>query len=164
MSPRQAFASALHLFVVFAFFIAGLFFVCLPLLPETRIQVIDLISNRFEKCTLIGLGFFLTALLLLIGFYALNRGRYLVIKMGVSTDINLIRHTLEDCFARQFAKQISLNDVEVGRKSRLEIKVSLAPLDEAAREELFIEAEKQLALLLHERFGYAKPFLLIVKI
>lgn len=164
MAPRQALASALHLFVVLAFFIAGFFFVCLPYLPETRIQIIDFFSNQFEKCTLIGLGLFITSLLLLIGFYALNRGRYLVIRMGVSTDLNIIRQTLEDCFQNAFSKKITLNEIELGRKSRLEIKVSLAPLDEEAREELFIEAEKQLSLLLRERFGYAKPFHLIVKL
>ncbi len=164
MSPRQALASALHLFVVFAFFIAGLLFVCLPYLPETRLQMVDFLSHQYEKCTLIGLGFFLTSLFFLVGFYAFNRGRYLVIRMGVSTDLTIVRQTLEECFQRQFPKKISLHELELGRKSQLEIKVSLSPLDEEAREELFIEAEKQLSLLLHERFGYVKPFHLIVKI
>lgn len=164
MSLRQAVASALHLFVVLAFFVAGLLFVCLPYLPETRAQAIDLIAHQFQKCTLIGLGFFLASLLFLVGFYALDRGRYLVIQMGVSADLNIIRQTVEDCFQRHFSKQIILNEVEVGRKSRLEIGVSLKPLSEDARENLFIEAEKQLQLLLRERFGYAKPFYLIVRI
>lgn len=164
MSPRQALASALHLFVVFAFFITGFFFVCLPYLPETRIQIIDFFSSQFEKCTLIGLSFFIASLILLIGFYALNRGRYLVIRMGISADVNLIRQTVEDCLARQFPKKIFLSELELGRKSRIEMRVTLAPLDEGAREKLFIEAEKQLGTLLRERFGYSKPFYLIVKI
>lgn len=164
MSPRHALAAILQLFVVLAFFIAGFFFACLPYLPTTRIELIDFFSNRFEKCTLIGLGFFLTSMLLLVGFYALNRGRYLIIRMGVSTDIHIIRQTLEDCFQRYFPKKITLNEVEIGRKSSLDIKVSLMPLDEEARECLFIEAEKQLAVLLRERFGYSKPFHLIVKL
>jgi hypothetical protein len=157
MSPRQALASALHLFVVLAFFIAGFFFVSLPYLPEIKTQI-------FEKSTLIGLSLFLTALILLLGFYALDRGRYLVIRMGVSTDANVIRQTVEDCFARQFSKKISLSEIEIGRRSSLEIKISLTPLDEDAREALFVEAEKQLTLLLKERFGYSKPFHLIVKL
>ncbi|HSX10191.1 MAG TPA: hypothetical protein VLF94_00525 [Chlamydiales bacterium] len=164
MSPRQALASALHLFVVFAFFVAGLFFVCLPYLPETRIQIIDFFSHDFERCTLIGLAFFLTSVLFLLGFYALDRGRYLVIRMGLSADINIVRQTLEECFQHQFSKRIHLNEVEIGRRYRLNITVSLAPLSEEAREDLFIEAEKQLTLLLRERFGYSKPFYLIVKV
>lgn len=164
MSPRQALASALHLFVILAFFLAGFFFVALPYLPETRIQIIDFLSRRFEQCTLIGLGFFLASLLLLLGFYALNRGRYLVIRMGISTDLNIVRQTVEECLLRQFPKKISLSEVELGRRSRLEIRVSLAPLEEDRREELFIEAEKQLVTLLRERFGYSRPFHLIVQV
>jgi hypothetical protein len=164
MSPRQALTSALHLFVVFAFFAAGLFFVALPYLPETRVQIVDLLSNQFEKCTTIGLGLFLSSLLFLLGFYALDRGRYLVIEMGVSADVKIIRQTIEDCFAKQFPKKISLKELEIGAKQRLEMKIHLAPLDEAAREELFIQVEKELGILLQNRFGYSKPFHLIVNL
>lgn len=164
MYPRQALASALHLFVVFAFFCAGLFFVALPYLPETRIQIIDMLSNQFEKCTIAGLGLFLTSLLFLTGFYGLNRGRYLVIQMGISTDVKVIRQTVEDCLFKHFSRKISLKELEIGAKDLLELKVHLEPLDESAREQLFIEVERQLSTLLQERFGYTKPFHLIVKI
>ncbi|MGB7978859.1 MAG: hypothetical protein WCF19_06850 [Chlamydiales bacterium] len=164
MSPRQAFASALHLFVVLAFFTAGLFFVALPYLPETRVQIIDLLSNRFETCTTVGLALFLGALLFLLGFYSLNRGRYLVIQMGTWTDIKIIRQTVEECLLKQFPRKISLKEIEIGPKSLLEMKVCLAPLDEAVREQLFVEVEKQLGVLLQQRFGYVKPFRLIVQV
>lgn len=157
MSPRQALASTLHIFIVLAFFVAGLFFVMLPYLPEIRTEI-------FEKSTLIGLILFITSLVLLFGFYALDRGKYLVIRMGVSVDINLIRQNVEDCIARQFAKKIFLSDVEIGPKSLIEISVSLGPLREDAREELFVEAEKQFTLLLKQRFGYSKPFRLIIRL
>lgn len=155
MSARQALASALHLFVVFAFLVSGFFFISLPYLPEIQTQI-------FEKCTLIGLVLFLISLILLLGFYALDRGRYLVIRMGISADLNVVYQTLEECFARQFSKKISLSEVGIGRKSHLEIRVAFPPLDEGRREELFVEAEKQLSQLLKERFGYTKPFYLIV--
>ncbi len=157
MSPRQALTSALHLFVVFAFFLAGFAFVSLPYLPKLKTEI-------FEQSTLIGLSLFIISLVLLLGFYALDRGRYLVLQMGVSTDANVIQQSIEECLNRQFGKKISLSDVEVTRKSNLEIRVSLAPLDEAAREVLFVEAEKQLNLLLKERFGYHRPFRLVVKL
>lgn len=164
MSPRQALVSALHLFVVFAFFTAGLFFVALPYLPETRAEIVNVLSNQFEKCTIIGLGFFLASLLFLLGFYALNRGRYLVIQMGIATDVKVIRQTVEECLLKQFSRKISLRELEIGPKSRLELRVHLAPLDEAAREKLFIDVEKQLSVLLQERFGYSKKFNLIVNV
>lgn len=157
MTPRQALVSALHLFVVAAFFVAGLFFVSLAYLPELR-------DGLFENCTLIGLGLFIAALLLLLGFYALDRGRFLVIQMGVSANLAVVRQTLEECFARHFPKKIFLSDLDLGRKDRLEIRVTLTPLDEDVREKLFVSAEKELTTLLRERFGYAKPFHLIVKV
>jgi hypothetical protein len=164
MSPRQALASALHLFVVFSFFTAGLFFVALPYLPETRIQIVDILSNQFERCTIIGLGLFLSSLIFLLGFYALNRGRFLVIEMGVSADLKIVRQMVEDCFIKQFPKKISLKEIEIGSKSLLEMRVNLSPLDEAAREELFIQVEQELSILLQNRFGYSKPFHLIVNL
>ena len=157
MSPRQAFASALHLFVVLAFFLAGFFFVSFPYFPQLKVQI-------FETSTLIGLGLFAIALILLVGFYALDRGRYLVIRMGVSADLGILRQTVEDLFAREFSSRIALADIEIGARSRLEIGISLTPLNEEVREELFIQAERHLGTLLRERFGYEKPFRLIVKL
>ncbi len=159
---RRVLASALHLFVVLAFSLIGLFFVLLPHLPSTREKVIDLLSNRYEECTQIGMGFLLATFVFFFGFYAINRGKVLVIRMGVSTDLKAIRHTVENCFAKQFPKKISLKEVEIGPKSSLDFTVQLAPLDEAMREELFVQVEQQVGILLRERFGYSKSFHLIV--
>lgn len=164
MNARQAIASALHLFVVLTFFLMGLLFVLLPYLPLTRIQIIDFLSVRYEQCTQIGMIFFLVSLVFLLGFYTFNRGKYMVIRMGVSADLKLIRHAVEDCFNRQFSKKISLKEVEMGPKSTLDFKVHLAPTDESSREALFVEVENQLGILLHERFGYSRAFNLVVKI
>jgi hypothetical protein len=214
MSLRQAFVSLLHLFCLFAFFLAGCLFVSMPYLPEIK-------THLFENCTLIGSALFLSALLLLLGFYALERGRYLVLQMGViplviqksvlpasdsheirdpsasinlsglsastpaapdsnfgrllgtsrslnrsryKTSVNIIKQTLEDELRRQFPQKMTLSEVEIGAKSILEIQVSLKTLNEEEREKLFIQAEKHLSLLLYERFGYSKPFHLIVKL
>lgn len=164
MFARQAVASALHLFVVFAFFITGFFFCLLPYLPLTRIEIVDFLSNRYEQCTQVGMGFFLAALVFLIGFHALNRGKYLVIHMGLSADLKIVHYAIEECFAKQFQKRITLKEVTLGPKSHLDFTVHLAPLDESAREDLFVQVEKQLSLLLQKRFGYTKYFHLIVKI
>lgn len=161
---RQAIASALHLFVVLAFSLAGLLCVLLPHLPLTRMNLIEILSHQPEQCAQIGLGFFLAAFIFLLGFYALNRGKYLVIRMGLSTDLKIVQHAIEECFAKQFQKKIALKEVSLGSKSHLHLKVHLAPIDESSREDLFITVEKQLSLLLYQRFGYSKPFHLIVKI
>ncbi len=163
MSVRQAIASALHLFVVFFFFTTGLFFVLLSYLPRTRVVMIDFLSNRYVECTEIGMGFFLIALIFLIGFYAFNRGKYLTVRMGISADLKLVHHAIEDCFSKKFPKKISLKEIELGPKGLLSFTVHLAPLDESAREDLFIKVEEQLGCLLQERFGYTQTFYLMVK-
>lgn len=132
-----------------------------------RVQIAEMLIQSYEKCTHIGIGFLIATLFLTISFYALNRGRYLVIKMGgknsSTANIRVIRKAVEDCFNREFGKQIHLKDLEIGSKSHLDFSVSLTPKEESIREDLYIEVEEHLNTLLKERFGYSKPFNLIVK-
>lgn len=162
MSLKGAIASALQFLVVFALFLLGLFFIMLPSLPLTRMEIIEFLSTRYQTCTQIGLGIFFVGFLFLLGFYAANRGKYLVIKMGISLDLKVIRQAVHTCFAKQFPKKISLKEVKIGSKSELEFKVHTPITNEAEREELYIQVEKQLGILLKERFRSSKPFYLIV--
>lgn len=167
MTFRQAFASVLQLFAVFALFLVGFYFVCLPYFPEARERAIDALIDQPEVFLWIGGGFFFASFLLLLGFYALNRGRTLRIQMGehrAEIDVQVVRQTLEECFRDRFSKRMSLRDVEISGGSRIEISVSMAPLEEDAREALFVEADSALKSLLRLRFGYTKPFHLNVKI
>ncbi len=167
MRPRQAIASSLHLFVVLSFFLAGFFFVALPLLPEVRVHMADFLLNHFEVCTSVAFGFFVAAFFLLIGFYGLNRGKVLRLQMGqhlVSVEAALIEQSIEECFRKSFKKQIFLSDVEIVNGKKIEIRVTLAPLEEDVREQLFARAETALQTLLKERFGYTRSFDFIVRI
>jgi len=161
MSPKQAIASALHLFVVLAFFVSALVFVLIPYLPLTRMAIIDFFSHRYEQCTQIGMGLMALSLVFLVGFYALNRGKYLVIQMGVSTDVRLIQHVVEEYFNSHFPQKIALKEVTLGPKSSLSFMVATQEKDQMS---LFVEVETGLSLLLRKRFKYTKPFHLVVKI
>lgn len=167
MTLRQAFASALHFFVVFLFFSAGVFCLLLPHLPEFRFQTADWLVHEGEGSGWLATGFFLLSALFLSGFYSFNRGRFLHIKMGtrqISLDAKAIRQTLEETFKQVFPKQLFLQEVVVGQGAKLEIGIRLAPLEEGLREELFVRAEKHLETLLQERFGYSRPFSLFVRL
>ena len=166
MGARHAIASTLHLFAVVAFFAAGVFFFAIPYLPEVRVHLADFLLSRYEVSTSIAFGFFLATVLLFSGFYGLNRGRFLRIEMGkhsAGVGADAIRQTLETFFKEQFPGRIAVSDVEIIRAKKLEIAVHLAAPEEEAWEELFIEVEKALQALLRERFGYSRPFALIVK-
>lgn len=166
MNLKKALASALQLFASAAFFAGALFFISLPFLPSIRFQIADVLLNSPKVCTPIGVGFLLAAVLLFAGFYGANRGRFLHIRMGsnrASVDREVIHKALEECFQRQFPNLIALSDIDIVRGRDLEIEVCLVPLEEGFREELFVEVQSKLQPLLQEQFGYAKPFLLIVK-
>lgn len=167
MSVRQAIASLLQLFVVFAFFSAGLFFICLAYLPQTRILVENFLINHYSAFAQIGWGFFIASFTLLMGFYGLSRGRYLRIKMGknlAEIDAGVIRQTIEEHFKNRFANEIHLIDVEIVRGSQINIGVAITRLSDDSSEEFLGQVENELIPLLRNRFGYSKHFHLHVKI
>jgi hypothetical protein len=166
MGGFRALASALQGFVVFAFFCAGLFCIALPFLSETRFLLAEILVSECDVCFQIGLIFLGTSLLLLLGFYGANKGSTLYVEMGVHTvsiEKVVIRHSLEECFKRLFPQKIELSDVEIIFGKRLEIEVFLSSTDEKIVKEQLSAAEKHLQFLLRQRFGYTKPFCLILR-
>lgn len=150
MSLRQAFVSVLHLFVLMSFFVAGVFFIGLSHLSELRERIF-----KIEDFTEVGLLFFAASFLLFLGFFALNQGKYLRIRMGVDIHVKVIRQTIEEVFQ---ARKIPLHDVGVFLNS-LEISVSMNKEDELH----LAQIEKELGILFVKRFGYTKPFYLVAK-
>lgn len=166
MDFRRSLASALQFFVVFSFFFMGFFIVALPFLPEVRFSLSERLLNQPDFFSSVGIVFFATAFLLFMGFYGLNRGRFLYIEMGqhtLSVEEALIRHSLEECFKLHFPQRIRLSDIEILWGKKLEIRVFLSSHGEKAQKELLMAVEKQLQLLLRQRFGYIKPFSLVLK-
>ena len=167
MSLRRALASLLYLLVVSTFFSAGLFFVSLPYLPDVRLQLEFYLLHSFEIFTLIGFGFLAAAVFFFFGFYALSRGRYLVIKMGGgNAEVNkrLIQLTIEEWLRTHFSKKLSLINLEIIRGHQLEIGVQLHCTHEQKEEEKLLQrVEQEFQTLLGQRFGYTKPFYLVVR-
>lgn len=164
MTIRQAISSFLQLFVLFVFFSASLFFICLAYLPMVKFRIEDLLLNHSEVCVSIGIGFFIASSILAIGFYGLNRGRYLRIKMGKNTaeiDSRIIHQTIEEHCKGRF-NGIRILDVEIGRGSKMTISVELIQMPENV-ETLLGEFEDELVPLLKSRFGYFKPVDLIAE-
>ena len=158
---RRAIASFLHLFTLLTFSSAAAFFFSLPFLPVVRLRLAHILMDEFRLSFWIGGGFSLATILLLVGFYGLNRGRTLRIRMGdnlTSVEIPVIRETIEDYLKRAMPNQISLVDVEVLGQKKLQIGVVMPNREEA----LLHQVEQELQVLLKERFGYLKPFDLVV--
>lgn len=166
MNLRQALAGMLQIFSVFVFFGAGFFFTCLPFSPHLRIFLADTLRDRPDLYTWTGLGFFAMAFLLVFGFYAASRGRYLLLRMGgslVRVDAKILYKSIGFLMEKQFSSAIRLNDVEIIRGKHLELRVLVDPMEKKEKEQLLLEVEKQLARHLSERFGYHSKFTLQVQ-
>lgn len=164
MILRRAVASTLQFFSVFTLFCLGFFLAVLPYLPEARMRLINMLLHDNEMFSFLGAGVFLVTLLLVLGFYGINRGRYFRIKMGqdfADVKISLIRRTLKECFQTRFLKKLVLEDLDLVSQNRLEIGVRAEKGD--IEKALFTEVEKELQTLLKERFGYSGTFYLTVR-
>ena len=162
MSLRKVLLSFVHLLVLLSLVTAGVFFLLLPFLPNTRLKLIAFLTYDYTAATWIGIGCFLVAALFLGVFYSLHRGRYLLVRMGISANLKLIQQATEECFFREFTKQVSLKDLAVGAKSRLEFTIRLSQVEAKDQEEVLLRVEKHLANLLQRRFGYTKDFYTVV--
>lgn len=164
MQLKQAIASSLQLFAVFALIALGLLFFALPYLPEARVRFAQLVLEREEACDQVGIVCLSLGFLFFIGFYGVNRGKELVLKMGrypVSVHTDVIEEMLQQRLQKY---AVVLQGVEIVNGKRLEISVVLGPIEQARQEVLLKEIEQSLETLLRERFGYFKPFHLHVKI
>jgi len=166
MNVRKALLSLLQLFAGFTFLGAALFFFSLPFLPLLRLRLSHALIQSPDLCFSVGSALAASSFVLLGGFYVLSRGKTLRIGLGrrsAAVEAGVIQKTLEECFKAHFPGQIALTDLSIIRGSKLEIEVALAPFEEGLREELFASVEERIRPLLEQRFGYSKPFCLIVK-
>jgi hypothetical protein len=158
--------SLLQLFASFSFFAGAILFFSLPFRPSLRLKISDVLLASPSLCHLVGAFLMAASIVLIGGFYFLSRGRYLRISMGgnpISIDAAAVYKTIEECLKSHNSPQIALSDLYVACGGKLEIEISLAPSEEPIREEVFAAVQKQLVPLLKEKFGYSKPFGLIVK-
>ncbi len=165
MTARQALISSLHLLFVFVFFGAGFFFVSLSYLPDFRTYLSDMILFHTEMCTQIGVALFGVSFLLLLGLYGLNRGKFVRFVMGrhlVEMKEKVIRETVEVFFKKRLPK-LSLIDLDIVGQSHFEMKVAVKQSDDPEKtEQLLEQAEKDLADLFVDRFGYKRSFVLSI--
>jgi hypothetical protein len=164
MSFKQAFASILYLFVVSSFFLLGILCMGLSYIPSIQMSALDLLSRHAGELTWVGAGLIALSVLLFLGFNAINPGHYLRFKMGdnaVKIDRKVVRKAVEEVFR---GKKIALRDIDVVAGKQLEFGVEVNEPDDEEREQLLLDIEKDLQALLQKRFGYTKPFYLVVKI
>jgi hypothetical protein len=159
MTPHRAILALLHLFALFSFLGAAIFFLSLPILPNVRIQLCSLLIAHPNALYKIGGALLIASLTLLLGFYLFHRGRSLRVGMGASVNAAIILKTLEPFFKEHFPGQIELSDIHFSLDGKLEIDI----LSSSEDRELLEVLERGITSLLKERFGYSKSFFMNLK-
>jgi hypothetical protein len=158
MTTREALLSILHLFTVLSFFTAAVFMTAAYCFSHVRLKIADFFLSDDYSCLFAAVIFFAVAFLLLGGFYLLEKGRFLVIRMGVLVDVKVVKAVVQNCLDQIEGSKIHLLDVDLDNRSKLKMSIMIEDGDEKMREELLKNAEKALCSLLKDRFGYSKSF------
>ena len=153
--------SAVHFFVILLILSLGGLLLALPYAETFRFHLTYYIYERPDLFKLIGgvsLGF---GVLLLIGFYFLNKRHFLTVKMGpAATQIDeaIVQNYVQDYWKEKHASDEGLVDVVVQKGEVLEIIVP-APKDwEGEVEEHLLRLQNDLGDRLSRRLGYYREF------
>jgi uncharacterized protein YlaN (UPF0358 family) len=161
MHVRKATISALHLIVVLVFFSISLFGCLLPVRPDWCRVISRTLEESPRYFYWVGVIFLVVTFLLIVGFYSVNRGRFLRFLIKPHETIierKLLQVAIEKCFSACFPRHVRNVDVNVAAGQRLEVAVELVSVEQRQQMKLMKEMERQLSCLLRESFGYTRPF------
>ena len=164
MTVRWALVSIFHLFVIFACLGVGLVFFTLATSPEWRVRAADAIL--YQEGLSLRLGFYCLGLSLVLSLllFSLHRGkfiRFVMVRNVMELTEKVTRNTVQAFFKKSYP-QFSLVDVDIARKSHIEMRVAIDEDDPEQVEKLLGQIEEELAALFYDRFGYKRSFVLSV--
>ena len=167
MRPGHVLFSAVQLLITAVLLCVGGFFFFLPWAPHMRLQLISLFSEREDLFILIGSGFLGLGLILLIGFYFMNRHSYYQLEMKddkhtAAVEILLLRKSVELYWKRLFPDKDLSTDVLLHHGQKIEVIVELPSMSQEEEQLLLEKAEKEIGALLTNQIGYFKEFLFTV--
>lgn len=157
--------SVVHLFVVLFILAAGIFFIMLPSLLSFRVNLASLLTESPSYFIKLGIAFSAFGLLLLVGFYMLNRKKYLVLKMDCGKtliDEAIIKDYLKNYWKEVFPGQEVQSDVILHFPQKLEIIAQFPKMDGKIKDALLIRVQNELGVILARKLGYEREFLLTI--
>jgi hypothetical protein len=160
------FSAAQFVFASLVILLGG-FFIGLQHAFHLRIAISHFFAESTTSFSLIGYLILGCGLLLLIGFYLMNRGVYYRIKMGMRehlVDSAVVRSYVDEYWKGVFPEHHYSVDVSVTSDQKLEIYVELPLLPEATQEAILVKTEEELSQILQKHIGYKKEFALSVLI
>jgi hypothetical protein len=145
----------------------GVFFIGLQHAFHLRAAVAHFFSEATVSFSLIGYLILGCGVLLLIGFYAMNKGVYYRVKMGkrdLLVDPAVLRSYVGEYWKQVFPEHHLSVDIQVTRSQKLEMFVEFPLLPPEKQQAILEQAETDLSQILQKRIGYKKDFALSVLI
>ncbi len=155
--------SLVHLFVVLLMISMGLFFVFLPTSPEFRFVLARLLSESSAVFPKIGFSLVGFGVLLLFGFYILNKKSYIKYKLSCHKTVieeAVIEEYVKKYFKEIFPKQDVVSEIVIKGPKSLEVVACFPEMQEKEKENLLQRVQNELGVLLARKLGYEKEFFL----
>lgn len=164
MRAQQLFLTVLSFLFSTFLFLLGVSLLLFPWAPKYRGVVLFWLETAYVQMSLVGLGFALSGLLLLLGLFKMRQGDSYSVKMGSNTytiDAELIQAYVQEYWERLFPGKNPLCVVSV-KRNRVEIQADLPPVPFSGQRDLLSKAERDLGQLFTETLGYHTEFVLTV--
>jgi hypothetical protein len=139
----------------------GIFFIGLQYASHLRFTIARFFSETAVSFSLIGFLILGCGLLLLVGFYTMNRGGYYCVKMGnrqMGVDPAIVREYVADYWKGVFPNQRLDVEIVVSKEQKFEMFVEFPASSFETQEIVLEKAEGDLAQILKKKIGYQKEF------
>ena len=160
--------SAVQFLFTFLILLIGGFFIGLHYTPHLCFVVGQFFIEQSSSFIPIGLSILGCGILLLIGFYAMNRGayfRFLVPANHAEIEAALLRSYVKKYWNGQFPENEELAaDVILHRDQKMEISLEMPAVERQDDEQFLAKVETDLRGILSKNFGYKHDFFLTVTV
>lgn len=139
----------------------GVFFIGLQYASHLRISIARFFLESTLSFSVIGFLILGCGVLLLIGFYAMNRGGYYSVKMGkqkMVVDPTVIREYVANYWKEVFPEHRLAVEVGVTKDQKFELLVEFPSVPLENQESILEKAESDLTQILKKQIGYQKEF------
>jgi hypothetical protein len=158
------FSAVQFLFTVLILLVGG-FFIGLYYAPHLRFTIGQFFIEHGEIFIAIGLSVLGCGILLLLGFYAMNRGAYFRFAIPAKSaliEASVVRSYVNKYWAGQFPDSELQTDVLLHSNQKMEISLEMPPLKTQEHQAFLDKVEKDLRHLLSHSLGYDGDFLLTI--
>lgn len=168
MRPGNLLFSAVQFIFVVVVLSLGAFLIGLANAPLLRSAIATMFLEKSALFTFLGVMLLIIGLLLLLGFYSMQRGRYLSVEMKdrkTQIEIRLVKEYVEKYWKNTFPDQDVHTEVLIYPNQKIELSLQIPNLSFEEQQAVLEKVEKELGDLFAKKLGYNREFVcnLIVK-